>query len=134
MIFLVLFVRFASEPLIARFARMPDPLIIFAIGWAAAAAGHVDEGAVGLVTLVGLVTIAASVYMITYSHQLYRWLKPFLRPRSTSGDVVRVSLTVAIAGQWKCSSWASAGSDQSCCAYLNIAGCTSLASTSTQRP
>lgn len=197
-VLLVLFVRFAAEPLMARFARMPDLLIVFAIGWAAAAAaladgvglgkelggliagvslgstsfrdmisarlsavrdflllffflsigasldierlgsdipqaallslfvlignplivvaimawmgyrartgflagltvaqisefslifmamglslGHVDEGAVGLVTLVGLVTIAASVYMITYSHQLYRWVKPFLRP------------------------------------------------------
>ncbi|MCW5713735.1 MAG: cation:proton antiporter [Bauldia sp.] len=197
-ILLVLFVRFAAESLMARFARSPDLVIIFAIGWAAAAAsladtaglgkelggliagvslgstsfrdmisarlsavrdflllffflsigasldierlgsdvpqavllslfvlignpliviaimawmgyrartgflagltvaqisefslifmamglslGHVNEGAVGLVTLVGLVTIAASVYMITYSHQLYRWVKPFLRP------------------------------------------------------
>jgi Trk K+ transport system NAD-binding subunit len=32
------------------------------------------------VTLVGLVTIAGSVYMITYSQQLYVWLKPLLRP------------------------------------------------------
>lgn len=47
--------------------------------------GHVDESAVGLVTLVGLVTIAASVYMITYSHQLYEWTKPFLRPFDFSG-------------------------------------------------
>jgi Kef-type K+ transport system membrane component KefB len=42
--------------------------------------GHVGEEAVGLVTLVGLVTIATSVYMITYSHQLYDRMKPFLRP------------------------------------------------------
>lgn len=42
--------------------------------------GHVAEGAVGLVTLVGLVTIATSVYMITYSHRLYEWVKPLLRP------------------------------------------------------
>jgi Kef-type K+ transport system membrane component KefB/Trk K+ transport system NAD-binding subunit len=42
--------------------------------------GHVDQSAVGLVTLVGLVTIAGSVYMITYSHQLYAWLRPLLRP------------------------------------------------------
>lgn len=42
--------------------------------------GHVDQSAVGLVTLVGLVTIAGSVYMITYSQQLYAWLRPLLRP------------------------------------------------------
>jgi Kef-type K+ transport system membrane component KefB len=37
--------------------------------------GHVSEEAMGLVTLVGLVTIALSVYMITYSHKLYEWLE-----------------------------------------------------------
>jgi Kef-type K+ transport system membrane component KefB/Trk K+ transport system NAD-binding subunit len=42
--------------------------------------GHVDQSAVGLVTLVGLVTIALSVYMITYSQRLYAWLRPLLRP------------------------------------------------------
>ncbi|QOY94867.1 cation:proton antiporter [Massilia sp. UMI-21] len=42
--------------------------------------GHVDAEALGLVTLVGLVTIALSVYMITWSHTLYRWLEPFLDP------------------------------------------------------
>jgi Kef-type K+ transport system membrane component KefB len=42
--------------------------------------GHVDQSAVGLVTLVGLVTIATSVYMITYSHSLYDLMKPFLKP------------------------------------------------------
>jgi Kef-type K+ transport system membrane component KefB len=41
--------------------------------------GHVDEAALGLVTLVGLVTIAASTYMITYSHQLYAVCEPLLR-------------------------------------------------------
>ncbi len=40
--------------------------------------GHVDGSAVALVTLVGLVTIAMSVYMITYSHELYAWAQPFL--------------------------------------------------------
>jgi Kef-type K+ transport system membrane component KefB len=40
--------------------------------------GHVDSAAVGLVTLVGLVTIAVSVYMITYSYQLYDRLAPLL--------------------------------------------------------
>jgi len=50
-------------------------LIFIAMGLAL---GHVDQAAVGLVTLVGLVTIAVSVYMITYSHELYAWMKPAL--------------------------------------------------------
>ncbi len=45
--------------------------------------GHVTQESMGLVTLVGLVTIALSTYMITYSHELYalveRWLDPFER-------------------------------------------------------
>jgi len=40
--------------------------------------GHVTDSALGLVTLVGLVTIAASTYMITYSHQLYARFEPVL--------------------------------------------------------
>lgn len=40
--------------------------------------GHVGESAMGLVTLVGLVTIAISVYMITWSHKLYDFLEPVL--------------------------------------------------------
>jgi len=40
--------------------------------------GHVQEDALGLVTMVGLVTIAASTYMITYSHQLYAVFERFL--------------------------------------------------------
>ncbi|MEM9784586.1 MAG: cation:proton antiporter, partial [Pseudomonadota bacterium] len=42
------------------------------------ALGHVDERALGLVTLVGLVTIAASTYMITHSHWLYAVFEPLL--------------------------------------------------------
>src|SRR5690606_21818816 len=41
--------------------------------------GHVDADALGLVTLVGLITIAASTYMITYSHELYALCEPLLR-------------------------------------------------------
>jgi Kef-type K+ transport system membrane component KefB len=45
--------------------------------------GHVTQQSMGLVTLVGLVTIALSTYMITYSHQLYarleRWFGVFER-------------------------------------------------------
>jgi len=52
-------------------------LIFIAMG---ASLGHVDERTLGLVTVVGLVTIAASVYMILYSHTLYRWLASALAP------------------------------------------------------
>ena len=41
--------------------------------------GHVTGKELGLVTLVGLITIAASAYMITYTHPLYDRLEPFLR-------------------------------------------------------
>ncbi len=50
-------------------------LIFMAMG---VSLGHVSEEALGLVTLVGLITIAASTYMITYSHQLYARVEPFL--------------------------------------------------------
>ncbi len=40
--------------------------------------GHVTQESMGLVTLVGLVTIALSTYMITYSHQLYGWVESWL--------------------------------------------------------
>ena len=41
--------------------------------------GHVTDQALGLVTLVGLITIATSTYMITYSHQIYDRMEPLLR-------------------------------------------------------
>lgn len=37
--------------------------------------GHVDNDAVGLVTLVGLITIGISTYMINYSHRLFDLFK-----------------------------------------------------------
>ena len=40
--------------------------------------GHVSPESLGLVTLVGLITISLSVYMITYSHSLYAKLEPML--------------------------------------------------------
>ena len=42
--------------------------------------GHVGAGALGLVTLVGVTTIAVSTYMILYSHPLYERLAPWLGP------------------------------------------------------
>jgi Kef-type K+ transport system membrane component KefB len=40
--------------------------------------GHVGGPALGLVTLVGLITIAVSTYMITWSHHLYAVFEPWL--------------------------------------------------------
>jgi Kef-type K+ transport system membrane component KefB len=40
--------------------------------------GHIGTGALGLTTLVGLITIAMSTYMILYSHPLYEKLAPWL--------------------------------------------------------
>ncbi|MBD1396240.1 cation:proton antiporter [Pontibacter sp. JH31] len=40
--------------------------------------GHIQESSVGLITLVGLITIGLSTYMILYSHQLYDLVAPFL--------------------------------------------------------
>ena len=42
--------------------------------------GHVGVGALGLTTLVGLVTITVSTYMILYSQPLYEKLAPWLGP------------------------------------------------------
>ncbi len=50
-------------------------LILVGLG---ATLGHIDQNTVALVTLVGLVTIGLSTYMILYSAPLYRWLAPFL--------------------------------------------------------
>lgn len=50
-------------------------LIFIAMG---VSLGHVGQDALGLVTMVGLVTIAMSTYMITYSHQLYAIFEPLL--------------------------------------------------------
>ena len=41
--------------------------------------GHIDEGAVSLITVVGLVTIGISTYMILHSHRLFDRLAPVLR-------------------------------------------------------
>lgn len=50
-------------------------LIFMAMG---VSLGHVGPESLGLVTLVGLITISLSTYMITYSHQIYAWLEPLL--------------------------------------------------------
>jgi Kef-type K+ transport system membrane component KefB len=40
--------------------------------------GHIGTDTLGLITLVGLVTIGLSTYLILYSHRLYEWLAPSL--------------------------------------------------------
>lgn len=50
-------------------------LIFIAMG---VSIGHIQPSVMGLVTLVGIVTIACSTYMISYSHQLYRFFEPVL--------------------------------------------------------
>src|SRR5690606_23764938 len=42
------------------------------------AVGHITEEVVGLITLVGLITIGLSTYMILYSHQIYELISPAL--------------------------------------------------------
>lgn len=41
--------------------------------------GHIDKATMGLITLVGLITIGLSTYMILYSHWLYERLAPALK-------------------------------------------------------
>ncbi len=40
--------------------------------------GHISSDTMGLITLVGLITISASTYMILYSHPLYERIAPWL--------------------------------------------------------
>ncbi|MFZ9873359.1 MAG: cation:proton antiporter [Steroidobacteraceae bacterium] len=57
-------------------------LIFIALG---VSIGHLDQQSLGLVTMVGLVTIAASTYLITYSHDLYARFEPLLAKFERSG-------------------------------------------------
>lgn len=41
--------------------------------------GHIDDQIVAMMTLVAMVTIAASTYMILYADRLYEFLEPYLR-------------------------------------------------------
>jgi Kef-type K+ transport system membrane component KefB/Trk K+ transport system NAD-binding subunit len=50
-------------------------LILGALG---VSLGHIDRETLGLITLVGLITIGTSTYMILYSHPLYNRLSPLL--------------------------------------------------------
>ncbi len=50
-------------------------LILAALGMSL---GHLDQETLGLVTLVGLITITLSTYLILYSHPIYERLAPWL--------------------------------------------------------
>lgn len=50
-------------------------LILAALGFNL---GHITQETVGLITLVGLITISASTYMILYSHPIYEKLAPYM--------------------------------------------------------
>lgn len=50
-------------------------LILAALGLSL---GHIDESTVGLITLVGLITIGLSTYFIIYAHPMYDFLAPAL--------------------------------------------------------
>ena len=63
-------------------------LILAAMGLAV---GHIDDETLGLITLVGLVTIGTSTYLILYSHQIYerigKYLSIFERERDIEKDL-----------------------------------------------
>ncbi|RNL84830.1 cation:proton antiporter [Halostreptopolyspora alba] len=47
--------------------------------------GHIDPGTVSLITVVGLITIGGSTYLILYSHPIYRCLERVLAPLERAG-------------------------------------------------
>ncbi|MCR4279680.1 MAG: cation:proton antiporter [Candidatus Zambryskibacteria bacterium] len=51
-------------------------LVLLALGFSF---GHVSQEVVSLVTLVGVITIAGSTYLILYADRIYSFLKPLLR-------------------------------------------------------
>ncbi|AWK75905.1 sodium:proton exchanger [Rhodococcus oxybenzonivorans] len=63
-------------------------LILAALG---ASLGHITTATVSLITVVGLLTIGGSTYLILYSHKLYRrlerWLRVFERAGTRTVDI-----------------------------------------------
>ncbi|ACK72974.1 sodium/hydrogen exchanger [Gloeothece citriformis PCC 7424] len=57
--------------------------------------GQISEEVLGLITLVGLITMGCSTYMIIYGHRIYEWLSPVLtelekfipHPKKTLADL-----------------------------------------------
>lgn len=50
-------------------------LILVALGFSI---GHIDQYAVSLITLVGIITISGSTYFVLYADKIYEKIKPFL--------------------------------------------------------
>lgn len=82
------------------FAQISEfSLILVAMG---VSLGHVREDALGLVTMIGLVTIGVSAYMITYSHRLFAWCEPLLggfERKDTPREPDEVAVRPATSGQ-----------------------------------
>ncbi len=64
--------------------------------------GHIDEKTMGLITLVGLITIGISTYLIIYSHQIFNLVSPALSvfqrksPHDDSEDFLEEGITFDI--------------------------------------
>lgn len=62
--------------------------------------GQISEEIVGLIALVGLITMGLSTYAIIYSHNLYEWLSPWLswydriipHPKKRLGDLTEAQI------------------------------------------
>ncbi|WP_306363609.1 cation:proton antiporter [Nocardia sp. CC227C] len=67
-------------------------LILAALGLSL---GHITNATVSLITVVGLMTIGGSTYLILYSHQIYRRIGRFLTIFDRTGDRVAESAAVA---------------------------------------
>jgi hypothetical protein len=82
-------------------------LILAALGLSL---GHLGQDTVGLITLVGLITISVSTYMILYSHPLYALLAPWLsiferkvayrEQSTTAGDEEKVDILLIGLGRF----------------------------------
>lgn len=63
--------------------------------------GHIDDQVLELITLIGLITMGISCYMIIYAHKIYAYLSPYLNvfqrqvkhPEETIGDGTKASLS-----------------------------------------
>ncbi len=54
--------------------------------------GHIDQEAMSLITLVGLITIGASTYLIFYARPIYERLSPLLTPFERSSPYAELAL------------------------------------------
>jgi Kef-type K+ transport system membrane component KefB len=71
--------------------------------------GHIDQETLGLVTLVGLITITLSTYMIMFSDQLFDWLSPMLgiferkkptQPKEVEDDTEKLDVLIFGLGRY----------------------------------